>query len=540
MTWHDEWEEISDTECLKGGQGTVRKVRHKSTHGIGALKLPHPDLPKKRLKRFRREVMALERLEGVGTPKVLASNVDTSKGCPLYLIEEWIEGPTLHKHVQDGKPLSLRDALKLLKSLAITLEGCHEAGLVHRDIKPDNLIVKDPSTLILVDFGLAFHLHREGDSLETKDQEELGNRFLRLPDFTAGRKKRDPRSDVTLAVGVFFFMLTGTYPRVLRDERGRPPHIGLERVFPSDVRSDARWDRVVELFDRGFQSDVESRFQNAAELRASVHRVFDNVEFSPLLRGFLLCKDVVNRDNGLTISGVLDEIHVEEFPFRLSTKIWVALGKLTKPEYRLEIRAYTPGFENPATRTLVLKTGGEPLADLNRAFDVVIPITRPGLLRFELNLGEHEFGPFLYPVGITNLTEEQLNELRGHAEAKLQAFLACDRVENHEDGTCTIDGVANSFYANRFPVDIPLTYYLAANNLDPERKHEVEICYPNGSRHVSSPLTITSPMGFFTHLVFSNGMGFRFNRDGVMNVAVKLNSRMAGAFVYRMEQRARV
>lgn len=96
---------------------------------------------------------------------------------------------------------------------------------IHRDIKPGNIILKnnaweDP---VLVDFGMSHH--EDDEKKEISLDQEIDNRFLRLPEFSTGSTlKRDPRSDITHCAGVFFYMLTNIWPSVLIDENECMPH----------------------------------------------------------------------------------------------------------------------------------------------------------------------------------------------------------------------------------------------------------------------------------------------------------------------------
>jgi serine/threonine-protein kinase len=155
------------------------------------------------------------------------------------------------------------EALNISRELARIVERCHEAGVGHRDIKPDNIII-DPSTshLILVDFGTAWYAAGEDgpDAFRTDWGQELGNWFLRIPDLAAGRDRRDLRKDLVFIVGVLFYLLTGRTPRVLADERTRPPHESLAESVPDSLTSSSEWKFIKRFFEVGFQASIDHRF----------------------------------------------------------------------------------------------------------------------------------------------------------------------------------------------------------------------------------------------------------------------------------------
>jgi serine/threonine protein kinase len=270
-SWGREWEVIPGV-ASSGGQGKVHKVRHCRDGIIGALKELHPQHLRVRERRFRvySEAAALQFLQGQGTPRLLGSNAETwDKGDgPLYLVTEWIEGHTL-TNVVNGRPQPLNDAVTCISRLGATLERVHTAGILHRDLKPDNVICRDGrfEEPVLVDFGMAWHQPDEGaiPEFHTPPGQEIGNRFLRLPEHAAGVNSRDARSDVAALVGLLFYILTGKAPRILLDEQGRMPH---ERAsFLPELTSDPRWSRLTSLFATGFQVRIEYRYSTIAHLR---------------------------------------------------------------------------------------------------------------------------------------------------------------------------------------------------------------------------------------------------------------------------------
>lgn len=212
----------------------------------------------------------MERMSGSDIAGILDHNMDQveEKGKPLYLVQEWIDGQTLDAFI-NGHPIPVDHALRITDALAQTLTRCHDAGIYHRDIKPDNIILpynKDQKP-VLVDFGIAWVRPEESEEalLETGKGQELGNRWFRLADNAVGRLHRDPRTDVTMLVGILFHLLSGKSPRVIVDEDGKSPH-EVEGIFTPETQSDLCWPRIRRIFSVGFQSAIDSRFQSMDEL----------------------------------------------------------------------------------------------------------------------------------------------------------------------------------------------------------------------------------------------------------------------------------
>ncbi|MDR7009667.1 protein kinase domain-containing protein [Paraburkholderia strydomiana] len=275
MSWRENWELDQKHQKKSGGQGSVQKVKNKDTGVVGALKEMHPEniaISERRI-RMAREVSALERLAGKGIPKLFESNVQAVEdgAIPLYFVCEWVDGNTLQE-VAGGKPATLLAALRLARDLADVVMHCHNSGVLHRDIKPDNIILRNTgdSQVCLVDFGIAY-AEEDESGFRTPQRQELGNRFLRLPELGPGGEKRDERADVTHVVGILYFLLTGRAPNVLLDEQARPPQKrGEIEAHNPEAVGDPRWKRVKSIFDVGFSIARIFRFPDAATLIKSL------------------------------------------------------------------------------------------------------------------------------------------------------------------------------------------------------------------------------------------------------------------------------
>ena len=137
----------------EGGMGQVYQATDTKLNRQVALKiLPEafatdPD----RLARFQREAQVLASLNHPGIAAIygLEDSEDTKA-----LVLELVEGPTLADRIAQG-PISLDEALPIAKQIAEALEAAHEAGVIHRDLKPVNIKVRDDGTVKVLDFGLA-------------------------------------------------------------------------------------------------------------------------------------------------------------------------------------------------------------------------------------------------------------------------------------------------------------------------------------------------------------------------------------------------
>jgi serine/threonine protein kinase len=276
-SWTDNWTEISAGPS--GGQGSTKKVAGKGDRpGVAFLKILNKQNDRERRKRVHREVASLETLQTRGVPRLIETNARHWEDIAfkLYAVSEFIAGETVSSVMASGNRVTVEQTLAWTNELCRIIEECHREGVIHRDIKPDNIIISDAPNeaerLNLVDFGMAF-VEQDTDEFGTGLAQEVGNRFLRLPEFHAqSQNKTDPRSDVTSAAGILFFLLTGREPATLTNEKNEKPH--QRDDVPETIRgSGLRVDRLQTLFDRAFDQRIDYRFQNASELREALSRL---------------------------------------------------------------------------------------------------------------------------------------------------------------------------------------------------------------------------------------------------------------------------
>src|SRR5205085_12122302 len=129
-----------------------------------------------------------------------------TSGEHAYLVMEFFEGGDFNKRLA-GKPLRAEDALRLFRELMLALGDIHEKGILHRDLKPQNLMIRSDGSLAIVDFGIAKHI----DAADMTGRGEiLGTPRYMSPEQVQG-KALDLRTDIYSAGVLLFQMLTGRH-----------------------------------------------------------------------------------------------------------------------------------------------------------------------------------------------------------------------------------------------------------------------------------------------------------------------------------------
>lgn len=261
-------------ELGQGGQGVTRRVEHNETGAVGCMKLLSKQRDAERRLRFFREATAYDTCLHPLIPRLIASNAHNhaDPDCKLFLVTEFIPGPTLSKRIEEGGPLSWEEGLNLTLELLKAVVYIHDKEWVHRDIKSDNIILKNGviAAPVLLDFGLSY---KDGvaDTLNTEHGQEIGNRFLRLPELSIGSmSKRDERSDLAFVGGILFYVLTRMLPATLQDANGNMPHQREEALAKLSVLVEGTTPRLLDFFDRCFNPAINRRHPNAKSMLSAL------------------------------------------------------------------------------------------------------------------------------------------------------------------------------------------------------------------------------------------------------------------------------
>jgi serine/threonine protein kinase/putative intracellular protease/amidase len=276
----------------EGGMGAVYKAEHRLMGRPVALKVMNRELVKdaQTIARFKQEVRTAALLAHPNI--VLALDAEQVGDCHV-LVMEFVEGVNLAKLVQIHGPMPIERACDVLRQAAMGLHHAHGQGMIHRDIKPQNLMLTRDGQLKILDFGLARFAHRGEAALDQATEKgiTLHGEVLGTPDFVSPEQARnsrtvDARADLYSLGCTAYYLLTGQVPfpssnaiekLLMHCEKTTTP---IERLRPDIPPA------LVEIVQKLMAKKPEERYQTADEAAAAFAALVDSSS-PPSGQGFL-------------------------------------------------------------------------------------------------------------------------------------------------------------------------------------------------------------------------------------------------------------
>lgn len=255
----------------QGGTAEVWRAIDRRLDRVVAVKVLRSDLATDRTfpERLRREARAIAGLDHPGIVEVYDAGSDEHDGIELpYVVMEYVEGRSLRDLIVAGERLTPEHAMRVVADVLDALEYSHRAGIVHRDIKPGNVMLTDADTVKVMDFGIARAVAGAAAEL-TAASEVIGTAQYLSPEQALGSSV-DGRSDVYSTGCLLYELLTGRPPFV-----GSSPvsvaymHVREPVVSPLAV-DPALPSHYASVVLRALAKDPSGRYPSAAAMRADV------------------------------------------------------------------------------------------------------------------------------------------------------------------------------------------------------------------------------------------------------------------------------
>ncbi len=214
---------------------------------------------------FQREALILANLDHPNLPKVTDHFIEPSGR--QYLVMSWVDGQSLLEILEGvgGQPLATRDVLAWAEQLLDALTHCHNRGVIHRDIKPQNIILTPDDKVVLVDFGLV-KLYDPSNPRTTDGMSGLGTPEYAPPEqYGAGTGHTDARSDLYSLGATLYHLLTAQPPPMAGQRMADPKVLRPARDINSNLSL-----HVEKAILKAMELSKGDRFQSAAEMRQAL------------------------------------------------------------------------------------------------------------------------------------------------------------------------------------------------------------------------------------------------------------------------------
>jgi len=259
---------VLEREVARGGMGVVFQARDQTLDRLVAIKVVQPDLAHHAsiAQRFLAEARMIARLRH---PNIVAVHSAGEVDGLLYYVMDYVEGETLRQRLTREGRLSPEEARQIAADIAAALDAAAQAGLIHRDVKPANVLLEHGSNrAMLVDFGIARVAGGDGTSEITGDGLVLGTPTYMSPEQAAG-EELDQRSDIYALGTLIYEMVAGVPPFVGPQRSVVSQHISARPKALHRLRSECPTSLSAAVM-RALDKQPADRWQNGAVFRQAL------------------------------------------------------------------------------------------------------------------------------------------------------------------------------------------------------------------------------------------------------------------------------
>ena len=245
----------------RGGMGAVYKARDREVNRVVALKVIRPDLAGNAsiLERFKQELVLSHQVTHRNVVRIYdLGDADGTK----FITMEYIEGKDLRSIVLEKKKFTPEEAVDIMVQVCRALEAAHAVGVIHRDLKPQNIMSDNAGRVVVMDFGLARLIESNG---MTQTGALVGTMEYMSPEQALGGAL-DPRSDLFTLGLIFYELLTGKMPFAADSALASLIKRTQERAIPISQHDKTIPAPLTQIVSKCMERDPKLRYQSAAEL----------------------------------------------------------------------------------------------------------------------------------------------------------------------------------------------------------------------------------------------------------------------------------
>ncbi len=249
----------------RGGMGVVFKAMDMNLEKLVALKMIDPFLSRDDnfLQRFKTEARALARLENQNIVGVHALR-ETEYG--LFMVMEYVSAKTIAEWLKEKGRFNAPETIAIGSQIINAIRHAHKVGVIHRDIKPNNVLLNEDGTVKVMDFGLA-KVIQEGGTQNTVTHAAAGTLYYMSPEQVKGLKNVDKRSDIYSIGMTLYEMLAGRTPF----ERGESEFVIQKQIVEGKIPPPTKYNplipkELVKVIMKAIDKEPEKRYQGTGEM----------------------------------------------------------------------------------------------------------------------------------------------------------------------------------------------------------------------------------------------------------------------------------
>jgi serine/threonine protein kinase/Flp pilus assembly protein TadD len=245
----------------EGGMGAVYQARDREVDRTVAIKVIRPELSghPEILRRFKQELILARQVTHRNVVRIF--DLNQAEGC-RFITMEYVDGKDLSSIVRERKKLPVDEAVAIVRQALMGLEAAHNEGVVHRDLKPQNIMVDAAGRVYLMDFGIAKSMELAG---MTRTGVLMGTPDYMSPEQAKG-ERADARSDLFTIGVIFYELLTGQQPYRCQTVMQTLVKRTKERAIPTRELDPSIPQYICDVVSKCLEIEPDDRYQNAEQI----------------------------------------------------------------------------------------------------------------------------------------------------------------------------------------------------------------------------------------------------------------------------------